>query len=161
MLDALLACPRCDNALTPTTDGHSCNGCRVAYPGMDDFVLESLRVVGEGGAGAQAFRELLHAAALDLASAEFSAELGEGERSTLQVARSLLYRQDPALATERGAERLDACAFRVPVGGRMVSMCELNATGLREELLAEREPGPDPPLPMQRPVRESPVGASS
>ena len=33
-----------------------------------------------------------------------------------------------------GRERLDACAFKVPVDGRMVSMCEMNATGLRRQL---------------------------
>jgi molybdenum cofactor biosynthesis enzyme MoaA len=35
------------------------------------------------------------------------------------------------LSTPQGQERLDACVFRVPVDGRMVSMCELNATDLR------------------------------
>lgn len=38
------------------------------------------------------------------------------------------------LATPLGRERLDACVFRVPVDGRMVSMCELNATELRRNL---------------------------
>ncbi len=38
------------------------------------------------------------------------------------------------LATPLGQERLAACAFRVPVDGRMVSMCELNGTALRAEL---------------------------
>lgn len=38
------------------------------------------------------------------------------------------------LGTEAGRARLDACAFKVPVDGSMVSMCELNATGLRTEL---------------------------
>jgi len=31
----------------------------------------------------------------------------------------------------RGRERLSACAFRVPLDGRLVSMCEANALGLR------------------------------
>ena len=38
------------------------------------------------------------------------------------------------LATTLGQERLQSCVFRVPVNGRMVSMCELNATGLRLKL---------------------------
>lgn len=38
------------------------------------------------------------------------------------------------LATEIGKQRLSACAFRVPVDGEMISMCELNATGLRRRL---------------------------
>ena len=53
------------------------------------------------------------------------------------------------LVTDRGQERLEACAFRVPVdrgGGEleMVSMCELNGSGLRAQLnranRAQREP---------------------
>lgn len=37
-------------------------------------------------------------------------------------------------ATQRGRERLQARTFRVPVEGRMIPMCELNATGLRSKL---------------------------
>ncbi|MBD3867341.1 MAG: hypothetical protein IFK94_04365 [Acidobacteria bacterium] len=37
------------------------------------------------------------------------------------------------LETPEGRERLDACVFRVPVDGRLVSMCEMNATSLRLE----------------------------
>lgn len=38
------------------------------------------------------------------------------------------------LATPLGRERLDLCAFKVSVDGEMVSMCEVNASGLRERL---------------------------
>ena len=38
------------------------------------------------------------------------------------------------LDTPLGRERLQACAFKVSVDGRMVSMCEVNATGLRRNL---------------------------
>lgn len=38
------------------------------------------------------------------------------------------------LDTPEGQERLQACAFKVPVDGRMVSMCELNGTDLRKTL---------------------------
>ncbi len=38
------------------------------------------------------------------------------------------------LDTDIGRERLAACTFKVPVGDRMLPMCELNATGLRDEL---------------------------
>ncbi len=38
------------------------------------------------------------------------------------------------LSTRLGKERLQSCVFRVPVHGRMVSMCELNATDLRLQL---------------------------
>lgn len=37
-----------------------------------------------------------------------------------------------------GRERLAACAFKVPVDGRMVSMCEVNAGGVREAFYAVR-----------------------
>ena len=38
------------------------------------------------------------------------------------------------LETEEGRVRLEACAFKVPVDGRMVSMCALNGTDLRRQL---------------------------
>ena len=34
----------------------------------------------------------------------------------------------------RGLERLQACVFKLPVNGEMVSMCEMNATDLRRKL---------------------------
>jgi hypothetical protein len=34
--------------------------------------------------------------------------------------------------TTQGQERLAACAFRVPINGRLESMCAVNALGLRE-----------------------------
>jgi hypothetical protein len=36
------------------------------------------------------------------------------------------------LETTEGQERLDACAFRIPFQGRMVSMCEFNGSEMRE-----------------------------
>jgi hypothetical protein len=41
------------------------------------------------------------------------------------------------LATPTGAERLAACVFRVPVDGRMMSMCEVNALGARGRVYEE------------------------
>lgn len=38
------------------------------------------------------------------------------------------------LSTTRGRERLEACVFRVPLDGRMVPMCEVNAAGARDAL---------------------------
>ena len=38
------------------------------------------------------------------------------------------------LATELGRQRLEACVFKLPVDGRLVSMCEVNATQLRRQL---------------------------
>ncbi|MEM9378382.1 MAG: hypothetical protein AAGB93_00435 [Planctomycetota bacterium] len=50
------------------------------------------------------------------------------------------------LESDEGREREAACVFRVPVGGELVSMCRVNATGLRKEVyaaqLAERQKEP-------------------
>ncbi len=40
------------------------------------------------------------------------------------------------LATEKGTERLANCAFRVPIDGELVSMCQVNSTGIREQVYA-------------------------
>jgi len=40
------------------------------------------------------------------------------------------------LDTPRGRARLAACNFRVPVDGRMVPMCEMNAGGVRDRVSA-------------------------
>ena len=42
------------------------------------------------------------------------------------------------LDTARGRERLEACTFKLPVDGQLVSMCTMNASGLRRELDAGR-----------------------
>ncbi|MGB5160589.1 MAG: hypothetical protein WBQ27_05665, partial [Thermoanaerobaculia bacterium] len=44
------------------------------------------------------------------------------------------------LETPLGRERLQSCTFRVPVEGRMIPMCELNATGLRSKLYPAARP---------------------
>ena len=38
------------------------------------------------------------------------------------------------LKTPLGQERLQACTFKVPVDGELISMCEMNAAGIREKL---------------------------
>jgi hypothetical protein len=40
--------------------------------------------------------------------------------------------------TELGRERLQACVFRVPVDGEMVSMCQVNAGDMRQRLTQRR-----------------------
>ena len=50
------------------------------------------------------------------------------------------------LGTDLGRERLGNCIFTVPVEGRLVSMCEVNALGGRERLYA-RMRGSDVPAP--------------
>ncbi len=42
------------------------------------------------------------------------------------------------LETPLGKERLEACVFKLPVDGKMVSMCQMNATSLRRELNVQR-----------------------
>ncbi len=43
------------------------------------------------------------------------------------------------LKTELGRQRLAACVFKLPVNGKMVSMCEMNGTDLRESTYPSRE----------------------
>lgn len=43
------------------------------------------------------------------------------------------------LRTPEGQERLDACVFRVPVGGEMRPMCLVNAGGLRDQVYGRRQ----------------------
>ncbi len=54
----------------------------------------------------------------------------------LLVVHKFMSRQE--LETPLGRERLQSCVFKLPVNGRMVSMCEVNATSIRRELNAER-----------------------
>jgi hypothetical protein len=44
------------------------------------------------------------------------------------------------LNTPLGRERLEACVFKLPVGDEMVSMCEMNATGLRRQINEQHLP---------------------
>lgn len=44
------------------------------------------------------------------------------------------------IATPLGQERLDACAFQVPINGELKSMCAVNALGLREEFYRAGKP---------------------
>jgi len=70
----------------------------------------------------------------------FAASVLRGERVSVSpfavVVHDFMSRHE--LDTDDGRERLEACCFKVPVRGRMVSMCELNATDLREELNREQ-----------------------
>ena len=48
------------------------------------------------------------------------------------------------IATPEGRARLELCAFQVPIGDQMRSMCEVNALGIRDHfyaLLRARQPG--------------------
>lgn len=59
------------------------------------------------------------------------------------------------LETPLGKERLAACVFQVPIDGKMVPMCQMNAAGLRQALneelrAASRQPGHRPGLNVAR-----------
>ena len=43
------------------------------------------------------------------------------------------------LNTPLGRERLQTCVFKVPVGGKLVSMCQMNATDLRRNLNQQQQ----------------------
>lgn len=49
------------------------------------------------------------------------------------------------LQTDEGKARLEACIFKLPVDGKMISMCEMNALGIREKLdrASLRQPQPE------------------
>jgi hypothetical protein len=57
------------------------------------------------------------------------------------------------LGTPRGRERVELCAFQVPIDDRLMSMCEVNALGARERYyraIGARGPqGNPPPRPIQ------------
>lgn len=52
------------------------------------------------------------------------------------------------LATPLGQERLAHCVFKLPVGDRFVSMCEVNALGVRDRYYEQIKVGRRVPLPM-------------
>lgn len=58
------------------------------------------------------------------------------------------FMSDWEVATPKGRERLDLCVFHVPVGDRLLPMCEVNALGVRdayyEDIRAGRVPGSTP-----------------
>ena len=59
------------------------------------------------------------------------------------------------LAKPLGRERVDSCAFKVPVNGRLESMCAVNALGLREQVY--RSASESRPVAMRRATESLPV----
>ena len=72
------------------------------------------------GAPMQALRELLERVAAGAAAGDRQSPLHECGRN----------------ATEEGQARLAQCVFHVPVNGELVSMCEVNALGIRDRYYA-------------------------
>ncbi|MDQ3139093.1 MAG: hypothetical protein M3Q93_16120 [Gemmatimonadota bacterium] len=67
----------------------------------------------------------------------FALRLARGRASTaslIVVSHHFMSRDEVESAL--GRERLDLCVFHVPVEGRLVPMCEVNATGLRDRYYA-------------------------
>lgn len=66
----------------------------------------------------------------------FLAALARGEHCFIRpfVAVVHNFMSTDELDTDEGRLRLDACSFKVPVDGNMVSMCELNGSDLRKSL---------------------------
>ena len=78
-------------------------------------------------------RRLGHGSALRAAR-----ELATGQLSThglLFVSHHFMSKAQ--LETPLGQERVQQCVFTVPVNGQLVSMCEVNALGIREEYYAQ------------------------
>jgi hypothetical protein len=61
---------------------------------------------------------------------------GEARVSYLNVV-SHHFMSASELETPLGRERLELCAFQVPIGDRLMSMCEVNALGLRDRYYSE------------------------
>ncbi len=58
------------------------------------------------------------------------------------------FMSEQEVTTPKGRERLELCVFHVPIGDRLVPMCEVNAMGVRdayyEDIRAGRVPGSTP-----------------
>ena len=59
--------------------------------------------------------------------------------------------------TPLGRERLDACVFKVPINGKLVSMCEVNALGIREQYYASIDSSNSSP---KRNIRQTNIAIS-
>ncbi len=71
-------------------------------------------------------------------------------RSLVVISHHFMSREQAL--TPRGQERLGLCVFHVPIGDRLVPMCEANAMGVRDQFYEELRAGHHPP--------EGPVAAA-
>lgn len=112
-----------------------------------------------------ALRRLVGAAAPELARVCVGA-WRRGERPVFAPFLVVLHQFMSAeeLDTDLGRERLAACVFKVPVDGAMISMCEMNARGIRAAIDRRlATPGRPSPLPAnfgRRPAPEQGRGAA-
>jgi hypothetical protein len=82
---------------------------------LPPFALHWLRRVGDGGAWRGLWRLFSGAS-----------------KTTSLVLVSHHFMSKDELESPLGQERLAHCVFRVPINGQMLSMCEVNALGIRE-----------------------------
>ena len=75
--------------------------------------------------------------------------VGELLRGTLRVQPLVVvshhFMSADEIHTDEGQARLAQCVFHVPVNGEMVSMCEVNALGIRDQFYAELAAGAGAP----------------
>lgn len=86
------------------------------------------------------------AAALGTSLAGLAANLVTGRaRMDSFVVVSHHFMGDAEVDTEAGRERLNACVFKLAVGGQMLPMCQVNAAGVREAVYAQGTAATMPP----------------
>jgi len=86
-LAALLACPRCDQALTPTGNGYECTGCRVEFPrvaGLPWLFAEPAATLGEWRGRLHFSLQRLERERAELANALADRELRPASRDRIQ-----------------------------------------------------------------------------
>jgi hypothetical protein len=86
---------------------------------------------------------------LGMSLPRFAAEVAAGRLRLGGFTVSSHHFMSPAeTATATGQARLAACVFRLPSGGEMVPMCQMNAAGGRDRLYAEMTAAAGGPLPL-------------
>src|SRR5262249_12254060 len=100
----------------------------LAYPELDEFVGLALRTliddpeVDDDGGAAEQWREVSRALALEMASLTPDEPLPAGQRSTLEVTRDLLFRQNDAFGdAPRWSLVRDSRGLALPAAGSITS----------------------------------------
>ncbi len=117
----------------------------LAYPEFDDFTGLLLRTLvdlpddeedASDGVAAAEMRELQRALAFEMATFELPEPAPDGQRTTLELTRELLERQDPLFgisSTPRWAVVRDSRGMASPAGGNIVApFVDMNSDGLAD-----------------------------
>jgi hypothetical protein len=115
----------------------------LAYPEFDDFTGLVLRTLVDlpaeedatDGIAAAEMRELQRALAFEMATFELPEPAPAGQRTTLELTRELLARQDPLFGispTPRWAVVRDSRGMAMPAGGIVAPFVDMNADGLAD-----------------------------